>query len=635
MKKILLLAAAALLVTSANAQLKRSESVHFNVQPKMQVVKPEAQMKVAEMRTPGTPVAKAPKKAASVDLWYDRPDGMFAGCLVVEDGAYAGMFYAPYLMAKPYVDYTFNGHAIGQSENATYEWDVQYWDFADEDSNEPVWATLTDVGTKLTWSWGLEAIDAPVFYVIDGDDFFMWQYHGYEMGGTPEKPSPVRTVESTILSVPTARMVWESYDVLVSSKSFCYGGRNADNYYPMTYYSGAEPYGDNDSGWWFGKNAGTSLGNAIDGIAQAFEKPAAPYRIKQVAVDCAILEVAEGAQVDMTCKIYKLDAIPAYNDSDAVRLPEEPGELIAKGRATVTSETDATTGGLIFFTLYGEEDGLEYDITPTIDSPILVVIDGYNDPEMADLIDFSALVCSDDQVDEGKGELAYLKYGFMDEDGNVDHYAWLGLNRFFGGDDNQMKTGLTIFLDIENPYLTYYIDYIDRIYKLGDKETGEYLFPNEGGLMTKDFPEYEYTTSSIVFLAYEPSADEGWYVTCNDGDVPAWLDIKLEDDMENGEFTGLVNAEVTAQPLPAGLSYREAVVRFEFDGAYLDYKFMQGEKPIGLVGDVNGDGAVNIADINEVIDMILAGKFDAKGDINGDGAVNIGDINALIAIILK
>ena len=55
----------------------------------------------------------------------------------------------------------------------------------------------------------------------------------------------------------------------------------------------------------------------------------------------------------------------------------------------------------------------------------------------------------------------------------------------------------------------------------------------------------------------------------------------------------------------------------------------------GLKGDVNGDGSVNIADINEVIDMILSGRFDVVGDVNGDGSVNIGDINALIAIILK
>ena len=59
-----------------------------------------------------------------------------------------------------------------------------------------------------------------------------------------------------------------------------------------------------------------------------------------------------------------------------------------------------------------------------------------------------------------------------------------------------------------------------------------------------------------------------------------------------------------------------------------------GDEP-GLPGDVNGDGNVNIGDINSVIDMILKGQFDPSGDVNGDGAVNIGDINALIDIILK
>ena len=55
----------------------------------------------------------------------------------------------------------------------------------------------------------------------------------------------------------------------------------------------------------------------------------------------------------------------------------------------------------------------------------------------------------------------------------------------------------------------------------------------------------------------------------------------------------------------------------------------------GLKGDVNGDGNVNISDINAVIDMILSGKYSVDGDVNGDGVINIGDINALIAIILS
>ena len=91
---------------------------------------------------------------------------------------------------------------------------------------------------------------------------------------------------------------------------------------------------------------------------------------------------------------------------------------------------------------------------------------------------------------------------------------------------------------------------------------------------------------------------------------------------ENGVVTGIAVGEAT---ITAALSINPEIT------ATCLVKVIAG----GLKGDVNGDGSVNIADINEVIDMILSGRFDALGDINGDGSVNITDINALIAIILK
>lgn len=45
MKKILLLAAAALMVTSANAQIKRSETTQAPARPHLQVMKAEARRK--------------------------------------------------------------------------------------------------------------------------------------------------------------------------------------------------------------------------------------------------------------------------------------------------------------------------------------------------------------------------------------------------------------------------------------------------------------------------------------------------------------------------------------------------------------------------------------------------------------
>ena len=54
-----------------------------------------------------------------------------------------------------------------------------------------------------------------------------------------------------------------------------------------------------------------------------------------------------------------------------------------------------------------------------------------------------------------------------------------------------------------------------------------------------------------------------------------------------------------------------------------------------VTGDVNGDGEVNISDINAVIDLILSGTTCPSADVNDDGEINITDINAIIDIILS
>lgn len=61
-----------------------------------------------------------------------------------------------------------------------------------------------------------------------------------------------------------------------------------------------------------------------------------------------------------------------------------------------------------------------------------------------------------------------------------------------------------------------------------------------------------------------------------------------------------------------------------------------GDEPQpGKKGDVNGDGEVNIADVNALIAQILSGQTSAAADVNGDGEVNIADVNAVIDIILS
>ncbi|MBQ0069979.1 MAG: leucine-rich repeat protein, partial [Bacteroidales bacterium] len=63
------------------------------------------------------------------------------------------------------------------------------------------------------------------------------------------------------------------------------------------------------------------------------------------------------------------------------------------------------------------------------------------------------------------------------------------------------------------------------------------------------------------------------------------------------------------------------------------------DEPQFATGDVNGDGTIDIADINSIISIILESatnaSFGNRGDVNGNGEVDIADINACISIILE
>ena len=529
MKKVLLLAAAALMVTSASAQLKVSAPQKV-ARPETRAI-PAPKLEVAQMRTPGAPVVKGPKKVEYHDAYYNRPAGMYPGSMFMEpDGSSSGIAFAPYFATKPYVPYTFEAIYDAETPNTVYEWDFQYY----AGNGLDAWETLE--GKVVEYTYGYELDSVPVLNVMDGDKWYDYFLQGNYQG---------KKYASNIMAAPSAAAMFSDVEeggaVLVSSKNFCWGGFQNDQDVPFTYYSGIDPYGNNESGFWFGKNGGTVTNSEtgakrtlrIDGIAQAFEKPSHPYLLKRVVLDATDIEVID--QVDMTCKIYKIDGgIPAYIPDDEVALPEEPGELIATGRATLTPETDE----YIVFTIYDEEDGLEVEFTPTIEDDILVVIDGYNDEGMENLKNFSALISSDTQHDEGFGELAYLKYGLNNDDGTFSgDYVWAGLNNFFTS--GAMMTGFSILLDIENPFLTFG-------YSIED---GEYKFPDEGGLMRKvlyDDGQQQLITESIEFFAWVPSVDEGWTLTCNGDDVPDWLSIELTDGEEDGEFNNEVNAKVVA-----------------------------------------------------------------------------------------
>ena len=75
---------------------------------------------------------------------------------------------------------------------------------------------------------------------------------------------------------------------------------------------------------------------------------------------------------------------------------------------------------------------------------------------------------------------------------------------------------------------------------------------------------------------------------------------------------------------------------FEGDGLYpLDHlDDIMVPALTGQLQDLNGDGEVNIIDINYLIDVIVHNRGADQCDLNGDGEVNIADVNALVKYIL-
>ena len=123
-----------------------------------------------------------------------------------------------------------------------------------------------------------------------------------------------------------------------------------------------------------------------------------------------------------------------------------------------------------------------------------------------------------------------------------------------------------------------------------------------------------------------------------------WGRTRFIETLKDGQYQTTLPAEeikVDSKLLQDGTTYyaRCKTTYLDFDGnshttAYGPVISFVYKEKAAIYGDVNGDGEVNIADVNAIIDMILGGINDNAGDVNGDGEVNIADVNAVIDIIL-
>ncbi|MBR1803626.1 MAG: dockerin type I repeat-containing protein [Muribaculaceae bacterium] len=71
-----------------------------------------------------------------------------------------------------------------------------------------------------------------------------------------------------------------------------------------------------------------------------------------------------------------------------------------------------------------------------------------------------------------------------------------------------------------------------------------------------------------------------------------------------------------------------------------DYKCrVNPSSVVPVKGDVDGDGKVDVSDVNAVINIILktktAADYTGVADVDGDGKIDVSDVNEIINIILK
>ena len=84
---------------------------------------------------------------------------------------------------------------------------------------------------------------------------------------------------------------------------------------------------------------------------------------------------------------------------------------------------------------------------------------------------------------------------------------------------------------------------------------------------------------------------------------------------------------------------RSSILAYKSSPVWEKFQNIQGMENGFIPGDVNGDGEINIADANSVIDIVVMGGNSGHSripaaDVNDDGEINIADVNAIIDIIL-
>ena len=137
---------------------------------------------------------------------------------------------------------------------------------------------------------------------------------------------------------------------------------------------------------------------------------------------------------------------------------------------------------------------------------------------------------------------------------------------------------------------------------------------------------------TVTFACQLPAVDEdadGIYdyaITGTDGAI-ATFNVAVASTVTPGDVQVVVNANTAIMVEPNGTS----TYTYQKANSYT-WTIEEG----ALLGDVNMDGAIDIADVNKVLELMAtsttAEDYPA-GDVNGDGGIDIADVNKVLEIM--
>ena len=178
-------------------------------------------------------------------------------------------------------------------------------------------------------------------------------------------------------------------------------------------------------------------------------------------------------------------------------------------------------------------------------------------------------------------------------------------------------------------------------YKSGVRSPGEGLCNGNNAVMMKK-PSYVYSTeplhhnfimaqatffnpvSAIAKYTFEYSVDGG--ATWQKANTIDNVNVAEVPEKSQTLVTWLLNV-----PAAKPACFRITMIGGGSSATYVDDISLYYFDPNC---DVNGDGEVNIADVNVLVDLILAGGLFPAADVNGDGEINVSDINIIIDTML-